>query len=296
MNTKNVKHNPKSRRHGKKRLKPIWKFTFPVFGVVLLAAIAIKVITPDTVVIPDDSSKTELLAPTMTTKNLPKDSTHTESETDPVSDYWTQVYSDVSALDKAEWSKQAENFGHYTGPIMSEEDVNLLTQAVLHETAIFIGKPDCDKIMQYMAASIYNRIGQEGFGPDMSYADCLTTVLSNRGQYKNILNELAQFDPYEETARRNVLTVLKGEAKTPKYLYFEDCSDIYYIDLDATESYVDSDGDLIWTYEAAKADAEKEFKSHYSSAKEFTVSYSALSPEGRFIMFGCNPYGAYATP
>jgi hypothetical protein len=155
---------------------------------------------------------------------------------------------------------------------LSDYDLCLLTQAIQHETLIFQGYSNYDMIQQYMAASILNRLGERGFGTNYTTAYTIIDLLSNYSQYENILWELDYFDAYDSTTRRNIEAVLNGTAYTPQNLFYERCSDI---------------GVDYWT-------AQNNFYAEYPEAYSMQIVFMELSPEGRYIIFAVNPYGAYA--
>ncbi len=159
---------------------------------------------------------------------------------------------------------------------LTETEINLLVQAVMHETGAnpdFYPFGDFDIVQQYMAASILNRIGQPGFGMGFSTAYTLYDVLANTNQYDTLLWELDSFDPYTERCRNNVLSVLNGYAYTPDFLYFERCSMV---------------GEDYWS-------AQESFYAQYGYNSSIQIAYMTLTKEGRYLIFATNPYGAYAS-
>ena len=164
--------------------------------------------------------------------------------------------------------KETEN-NNYS---LTEEDLCLLVQAVQHETKIFEESPAYTAIQQYMAASIINRLGTPGFGPGYSTSYSIYDLLSNNVQYENMLWETSLYDPYDATTRANVNAVLNGTASTPLYLYYERCSNV-------GENYYS---------------AQNNFYANYPECTEMKIVYMEQSSEGRYIIFACNPYGAYA--
>jgi hypothetical protein len=157
---------------------------------------------------------------------------------------------------------------------IEEWEINLLVQAVQHETGCspdFYPYGDYDTVQQYMAASILNRIGQPGFGTNYTTAYSVYDVLANPIQYGSLLWEIDGFDPYDYRTRQNVLAVINGEAWTPDNLYFERCS---YI------------GEDYWS-------AQDSFYGQYNYNPNLYISYMSLTSEGRYIIFACNPGGAY---
>lgn len=164
--------------------------------------------------------------------------------------------------------KETEN-NNYS---LTEEDLCLLVQAVQHETKIFEESPAYTAIQQYMAASIINRLGTPGFGPGYSTSYSIYDLLSNTVQYENMLWETSLYDPYDATTRANVNAVLNGTASTPLYLYYERCSNV-------GENYYS---------------AQENFYANYPECTEMKIVYMEQSSEGRYIIFACNPYGAYA--
>lgn len=173
---------------------------------------------------------------------------------------------------KIDDSKIEEKKDVEVNPYFSEAEICMLVQAVQHETKIFESYSNYDMIQQYMAASIVNRIGEDGFGTDYSTAYTVYDLLANSSQYDNIIEELDYFDAYDYTTRQNVYKVLNGSADTPEYLYYERCSEI---------------GEDFYT-------AQNNFYAEYPECTEMQIVYMELSSEGRYIIFGTNPYGAYA--
>lgn len=101
---------------------------------------------------------------------------------------------------------------------ITEYEINLMVRAVQHETGIgpwFYPDADYDYIQQCMARVIVNKVGTTGCGNTI-YS---TLILSGHFMTKEALfktkieqgQEIELFDPYDETTRRNVLTVLRGE-------------------------------------------------------------------------------------
>lgn len=92
--------------------------------------------------------------------------------------------------------------------ILTEEEISLVVQAVQHEVGtnpdFYPGyEYDFDYIQQCMARVIINRIGRDGFG------NTLIEVLTKPRQFMPIEN-LSDYDPYDERTRQNVLAVING--------------------------------------------------------------------------------------
>lgn len=185
------------------------------------------------------------------------DTIHSKVET-------TENYVEPETIAKTQWVYD-----------ITESDYVNLVLAIQHETGSnpdFYVNGDFDLVQQYMAKSILSRLGKPGFGANYTTAYTIYDILANRGQYKNMVNELWNFDPNNERTIKNLEIVLRGEDNLPDDLYFEDCSAV---------------GATYW-------EAIEVFKSHYSLCKNFEVCYLSLTNEGRYIMFATNPSGAYA--
>lgn len=101
---------------------------------------------------------------------------------------------------------------------ITEYEIQLMVRAVQHEVGKgdwFFPDADFDYVQQCMARVIVNKVGTTGCG-DTIYS---TLILSGHFMKKEALfqteikdgQEVERFDPYNETTRRNVLTVLRGE-------------------------------------------------------------------------------------
>lgn len=90
---------------------------------------------------------------------------------------------------------------------ITEEEIGFVVRAVQHEVGSsrsFYPDADLDTIQQCMARVIINQVIEGRWGNSVS------EILFYPGHFMPI-ERLWRFDPYEETTRRNVLTVLRGE-------------------------------------------------------------------------------------
>lgn len=90
---------------------------------------------------------------------------------------------------------------------VTEDDINLVVMAVQHEVGSsrsFYPNADLDTIQQCMARVIINQVLEGRWGNSVS------EILFYPGHFMDI-ERLWKYDPYEETTRKNVLTVLRGE-------------------------------------------------------------------------------------
>lgn len=90
---------------------------------------------------------------------------------------------------------------------VTEKDIGLIVMAVQHEVGSyrsFYPDADLDTIQQCMARVIINQVLEGRWG------NTVPEILFYPGHFMNI-ERLWKYDPYEETTRKNVLTVLRGE-------------------------------------------------------------------------------------
>ncbi len=117
----------------------------------------------------------------------------------------TEETQDTDSASESTTSEE-QAYGDFIIPV-TEEDIGLIVRAVQHEVGSsrsFYPDADLDTIQQCMARVIINQVLEGRWGNSVS------EILFYPGHFMNI-ERLQKFDPYEETTRKNVLTVLRGE-------------------------------------------------------------------------------------